>query len=355
MIFFDKTRTIGQDANGKNVVWVSIYVDTAANLPTYNDYQSDGFILCMASEGRCIDTGDLYRLDSAGEWQLSQAGTGTYTKSEIDTLLNAKQDVLTFDSTPTQGSTNPVTSGGVWTDQKRQDMLQDEDRAALVELIDSGAKNLAVPLNLATRAGLTITNNKGQYTISGTTTSEFTGYLFRPAEPLQITTDCVIIGAEQLTGLAYCAAYSDSAGSSLKFEDIGTKKILPSGAVISYIYVQQRTVGTAVSANINLMLCTAADYAISPKFVPYRPTWQEMYDMILALQSGGNRALTMQIQPTEDTEPFWGGSMCFGSFGSRYLYETVHDVRYYARYEMTGITTEEVDAVCRKFFPPLPE
>ena len=60
-------------------------------------------------------------------------------------------------------------------------------------------------------------------------------------------------------------------------------------------------------------------------------------------------------EPTEDTEPFWGGSMCFGSFGSRYLYETVQDARYYARYEMTGITTEEVDAVCGQFFPPFGE
>lgn len=30
------------------------------------------------------------------------------------TELNAKQDTLTFDTTPTSGSTNPVTSGGVY-------------------------------------------------------------------------------------------------------------------------------------------------------------------------------------------------------------------------------------------------
>lgn len=31
------------------------------------------------------------------------------------TALNAKQDTLTFDTTPTSGSTNPVTSGGIYT------------------------------------------------------------------------------------------------------------------------------------------------------------------------------------------------------------------------------------------------
>lgn len=36
-----------------------------------------------------------------------------YTQTEIDTLLNAKQNSLTFDSTPTASSTNPVTSGGI--------------------------------------------------------------------------------------------------------------------------------------------------------------------------------------------------------------------------------------------------
>jgi hypothetical protein len=33
------------------------------------------------------------------------------------------------------------------------------------------------------------------------------------------------------------------------------------------------------------MICTAADYAVSPKYVPYRPSWQEMWEMIQALQN----------------------------------------------------------------------
>lgn len=36
-----------------------------------------------------------------------------YTKSEVDTELNAKQNTLTFDTTPTAGSSNPVTSTGI--------------------------------------------------------------------------------------------------------------------------------------------------------------------------------------------------------------------------------------------------
>ena len=45
----------------------------------------------------------------------------------------------------------------------------------------------------------------------------------------------------------------------------------------------------------DVMICTVADYKISPAFVPYRPSWQEMYEMIKALQSGG--ASTQSVQP----------------------------------------------------------
>ncbi len=38
-----------------------------------------------------------------------------YTSSEVDDLLDTKEDTLTFDATPTENSTNPVTSGGVHT------------------------------------------------------------------------------------------------------------------------------------------------------------------------------------------------------------------------------------------------
>ena len=79
MIFFEETRTIGQDGNGKNVVWVSIHVDTAADLPAYNDYQSDGFILCMGSIAHTIADNKLYELNSSGVWVDITPNSGAYT------------------------------------------------------------------------------------------------------------------------------------------------------------------------------------------------------------------------------------------------------------------------------------
>jgi len=37
----------------------------------------------------------------------------TAVSQDLEELDNSKQDKLTFDTTPTSGSTNPVTSGGV--------------------------------------------------------------------------------------------------------------------------------------------------------------------------------------------------------------------------------------------------
>ena len=45
------------------------------------------------------------------------------TKTEV----NQKQDKLTFDSTPTSGSTNPVTSGGVYDALGPSLFLSDQD------------------------------------------------------------------------------------------------------------------------------------------------------------------------------------------------------------------------------------
>ena len=45
--------------------------------------------------------------------QTDLARDALYTK--VNTIADEKQDVLTFDSTPTSGSNNPVTSGGIKT------------------------------------------------------------------------------------------------------------------------------------------------------------------------------------------------------------------------------------------------
>lgn len=67
--------------------------------------------------------------------QALNAALANYTTTaELNTLLAAKQDVLTFDNIPTAGSTNPVKSGGVYSSleqlnaqiETEQDSIQEE-------------------------------------------------------------------------------------------------------------------------------------------------------------------------------------------------------------------------------------
>jgi len=51
--------------------------------------------------------------NNVGSWSYIGSEGPFYTKSEVNTLLLEKQNTLTFDTTPTSGSSNPVTSGGV--------------------------------------------------------------------------------------------------------------------------------------------------------------------------------------------------------------------------------------------------
>lgn len=45
---------------------------------------------------------------------IASALASYYTKTQADALLSGKQDTLTFDTAPARGSTNPVTSGGLY-------------------------------------------------------------------------------------------------------------------------------------------------------------------------------------------------------------------------------------------------
>ena len=58
---------------------------------------------------------------------------------------------------------------------------------------------------------------------------------------------------------------------------------------------------------IKPMICTLADWNVSQKYVPYCPSMQEMYQMILALQNGTRSAPALvKAEPEEIKEPETG-------------------------------------------------
>ena len=72
--------------------------------------------MAQTLSGTIIGNGNIYsspttKLDEA----LSTTSTNAVQNKVITTELNKKQNILTFDATPKNGSTNPVTSGGIKT------------------------------------------------------------------------------------------------------------------------------------------------------------------------------------------------------------------------------------------------
>ena len=61
-------------------------------------------------EGTITTRGDAY--SAANMNGLEQRITNAFIQDEA--LISGKQDTLTFDTTPTENSTNPVTSGGLY-------------------------------------------------------------------------------------------------------------------------------------------------------------------------------------------------------------------------------------------------
>lgn len=265
---------------------------------------------------------------------LSSTSTNPIQNKTVNAALTAKQDALTFDNTPTGDSTNPVTSGGVKTaldgkqdsisdlasirsgaaagatavqqvafetDQQRQDDLEAEDRAALVELVDGGAKN-TLPNN-AVSASIFTHNEDGTVTATGEVgTSNRYCVIYEGAPPESSTgkwifSGCPSGGSTTTYRLFLQDMSSGTASTIVALTGAGDYQAVEvdlSGMTQIRCQIVAYANYTANNVIFSPMLCSKPAWDISQAFVPYRPSWQEMYDMILALQSGNASTLSVQ-------------------------------------------------------------
>lgn len=177
---------------------------------------------------------------------------------------------------------------------------ENEDRAALAALVDGGAKNLLKITASSSGDNVNFTvNGNGTITVDGTAGTS--NAVFVVASRLTIPA-----GNYYISMFDNSAYYSNNMYISAQFKDTPSgsptwsgheyytdTQINPAGDILAVAIVVKA--GQTISQTVQPMICTAEDYAISPAFVPYRPSWQELYEMILALQSGG--ASTQSVQP----------------------------------------------------------
>lgn len=251
----------------------------------------------------------------------------TYTKSEVDSALSGKADAshthtrgeITdlgaaaakgVDNTPTSSSTNLVESGGVATALAAKLNTADVDaalsntstnpvqnkvvQAPIASLVDRGAKNV---FNLE---GSTF-NSRPENTTTATKNADGSVLVSATGSGIRIAHFTVNLQSGVNYHLSGCPSGGGASTYSLDIRDLTNAQIpdsfdIGSGSSsftvptsgIYYLSVRFADGYTTPSEGITFkpMLCTAEDYAISPEFVPYAPSNRELYEMILALQSG---------------------------------------------------------------------
>ena len=157
-----------------------------------------------------------------------------------------------------------------------------KDEAALVELVDGSAKNLLK--NDAASQSTVVVNPDGTMTINGTNSGSVN---------LEISVSTVlpagdyVLSAGDIVSSVYLTARIATGGD--QYTCTGPTKFvsfhLDAETQIERIYLFINS-GTAISnLTVKPMICTEAAWKISQAYQPYRPSYQELYEMVKALQA----------------------------------------------------------------------
>ena len=235
--------------------------DGVVNLPAYpTTLPASNTVSTYSTTGTAPVNGKAVKaaLDTLGA--SSVGGTGKYISaiSETGGIIFATPSQI--DSVPTENSTNPVASGGTYTALSGKASAADQavDRAALIEIVDSGAKNLS-QWNAGTGSGtigsrVPISTNGGNFMVSFRSSAS-TGY--------------ITLGLKDANDETVAAVQINNSGTKIQEVEI------PSNVV--YFNV----VSSVNAEYSNFMICTKAAWDISHAFQPYRPSYQELCDRVL--------------------------------------------------------------------------
>ena len=215
---------------------------------------------------------DLYAEDIADNINEVRTARGEY-----DSLGERLDDIESGSFAPTPEQQAALDSG-ITAD------IVSADTAALIELVDGGAKNkLNHTAYTRTVNGVTYTVNADRsitITSDGTNTQSLL-YLVQNYE--LPAGDYVLSGCPEGSSTTFDLRVK--AGSTTYTNYEGGTEFTYNGtdALESTIVVR-----AAQTLNITMkpMICTKTEWGVSQSYQPYRPSYQELYEMVLALQGG---------------------------------------------------------------------
>lgn len=177
------------------------------------------------------------------------------------------------DTNPTDGSINLITSDAVQNVKETADganTLAVDNRAAVIELINDGAKNkLSIGAPTTIPAELTcVRNNDGTYTVSGTlAAANSISFNIGAIEGDLVLSGCPAGGGDNSYLLRITKSGSQVAGSV----DTGNGSDVFTMEGTDYALNIRFAAGTYTNVVFKPMICTKAAWDISQEYQPYRP------------------------------------------------------------------------------------
>ena len=173
-----------------------------------------------------------------------------------------------------------------------------KDEAALVELVDGGAKNILQIGTAATaeKNGVTaVSNTDGSVTISGVSTSGSQFLIFNDLYSGSTTStyssqipikagNYVVKATGTRDVLIQAINYNSSTDTEVIDSSNDDVEFTATKSYIVFRLVIRGNTDFTTPVTIYPMCCDSALYAISPKIVPYRPSYQELYERVVALE-----------------------------------------------------------------------
>lgn len=234
-------------ASGQRSVMAELVADTAADLPV-NTAQ---LVFIIGSFATAIDTGDIYKINSAGTWILQPSANqfeNVYTKAETDAIINR----IDGDITDAENDISDL-------------------HLALTDIVNSGGKNkLQVASGQSTPPtrwiNIPVVIPAGVYRV-------FFGDLQSDDTDSNLCQACFLDSSNvQVSNWLTFTRGTDVSAQATITGETAILRLYPSD---SYAHSQNDTVTFE-----RAMICDKALWDISPVYTPYCPTLAELYALV---------------------------------------------------------------------------
>lgn len=261
-------------------VIATFIADTVAELPPLN-YLTD-YTLEIGSTCHVIEDSGDYEMQSNGTWvkRIPAVLANTYTRTEIDSKI------------ATVNSDIDILAG-----------LQDTDRQIIIDMINSGAKNILFFDGVGTSAansgtsytsnGITFEiQNDGTIRVHGTITSG-TSYCYLYTGTGRTNIISGFDGEHVLSGNPYGASvdsfrlwYKVGSQPSISEPTNGTTLPAQTGETSAVLGLQVNAPQTDLDVLFSPMITPKFIYDATPDYRPYCPTLQQLYAMVQSYHGG---------------------------------------------------------------------